>query len=154
MKKKLLFVLLFASFYTLKAQMVAIMEVKEPIEGVCNQKGVYVILPIGSKKQVKAKSKLSEQEMEARFNALPYWKEHPEFEKKITFNLVINCKGQQVRQSFNNDENKTEDEALNQQLLEIVAGFKEWEPARIKKKKVDSSLFISIEVKNGKVKIA
>jgi len=154
MKKQLLFILALVSSFVVNAQFVATMEVKEPIEGVCNQNGVYVILPIGSKKQVKAKSKLSDQEMEARFNALSYWKEHPEFEKKITFNLVINCKGEQVRQSFNNNDNKTEDEVLNQQLLEVVASFKEWKPATIKKKKVDSSLFLSIVVKNGKVMIS
>ncbi len=151
MKKQLLFILALISCCVVKAQFVATMEVKEPIEGVCNQNGVYVILPIGSKKQVKAKSKLSDQEMEARFNALSYWKEHTEFEKNITFNLIINCKGKQVRQWFNNDDNKTKDEVLNQQLLEVVASFKEWKPATIKKKKVDSSLFISIEIKDGKV---
>ena len=142
------------SYFTANAQFIATMEVKEPIEGVCNQNGVYVILPFGNKKQTKAKSLLSDEEMEKRFNTIEYWKSHPEFEKEITFNLVINCKGELVRQSFNNNENKTKDEALNEKLLEIVASFKEWKPATIKKKKVDSSLFLTIKIKNGKVTLS
>jgi hypothetical protein len=45
MKNTLLLLFAFVVSLSASSQFVAVMEVKEPIPGICNNKGVYVMLP-------------------------------------------------------------------------------------------------------------
>ncbi len=129
--------------------MVARMQVKSPIDGVCDNNNVFVIFPIPGNAQQKALPLISFEEMAIVLNEkLNFLKDNPTYTAKGTVDIVINCNGELVQCQANN---KEFDEQLNKQLKELISEFKKWKPATIQNKKVDSFQFISIEIKQGKV---
>lgn len=76
---------------SLSAQFVAKMEIKEPIKGLCNEKDVYAILPIGDQKE--AICPVSEEEIARRLDStVVFLKEHQDFKGKGMVSVFINCK--------------------------------------------------------------
>lgn len=142
--------ILFACFIGIaaSAQFVARMEVKEDIPGLCDKNEVYAIFPM-VKGQEEAVGPMTEKEIEKKINnEVQFLKDNPTYEDKGMVGLIVSCKGELVQCRMSN---KTKSEELDNKILAIFATLLKWEPAKINKRKVDSSLLFSFTVKDGKL---
>lgn len=129
-------------------QFVARMEVKEPIEGICDENEVYALFP-SFDGQEEAIGPLSEKEIEKRLNAeVQFLKDNPKYKDKGMMGLVINCKGELVQCKM---DNKTKSPDLDQQIEEVFRSLKVWKAGKLNGKEVDSSLLFSFTIKNGTI---
>ncbi|HOZ67915.1 MAG TPA: hypothetical protein PLU11_03150 [Chitinophagaceae bacterium] len=134
---------------SLSAQFVAKMEIKEPIKGLCNEKDVYAILPIGDQKE--AICPVSEEEIARRLDStVVFLKEHQDFKGKGMVSVIINCKGEVVKCEM---DNKTKYPELDKQIVAVFAVLGQWKAGKIGKKEVDSVKLFSFEIKNGKISL-
>jgi hypothetical protein len=148
MKKWITLCLLFIAG-TISAQFVAKMEIKEPIKGLCSDKDVYAILPIGDQKE--AICPVSEEEISRRLDsAVVFLKEHQDFKDKGMVSVIINCKGEVVKCEM---DNKTTDPELDKQIVAVFAVLGQWKAGKIGKKEVDSVKLFSFEIKKGKIRL-
>src|SRR6187551_3002455 len=84
--------------------MVARMEVKEPIAGVCDNSNVIAILPFPGNGQVQAKCQKSNEQIALELNSrVVFLKDKPEYEDKGMVNMIVNCKGEMVRCHIDNE---------------------------------------------------
>ena len=131
--------------------MVAKMEVKEPIEGVCNNNEVYVLLPISGNGQIEAKAPLDDEEITEKLNAeVTFLKDKPDYEDKGMVGLVVNCKGELVKCEI---DNKTQSPELDSQIVAVFATLKIWAVGTMRGQPVDSSVLYSFEIKDGKISL-
>src|SRR5688500_10316562 len=85
------------------AQFVAMMEVKEPIPGLCHDKKVYALFP-SFKGQEEAECPVSEDVILERLNSeVKFLSDNPKYDDKGMIGLVINCKGKVVRCKMDNE---------------------------------------------------
>ncbi|MEZ5013981.1 MAG: hypothetical protein R2794_06785 [Chitinophagales bacterium] len=127
--------------------MVARMEVKEPIEGVCDNANVFAILPIPGNGQVKAKPPKTNEEIAQELNAtVSFLKDKPDYEDKGMVNLIVNCEGELVRCEI---DNKTKSPELDSQIVAVFAELKTWTAGKINNNYVDTSVLYSFTIKNG-----
>jgi hypothetical protein len=132
------------------SQMVARMEVKEPIKGICDEKNVFVVFPM-FKGQEAAKCPLSNQEIISRLNAeVTFLKDSTTFQDKGMINIVINCKGEVVRCEI---DNKTKSSELDRQIVAVFNSLGTWKPGKVNGEKVDTSKLWSFEIRNGQISI-
>lgn len=146
---KTVFTILFITFYlTSTAQFVAMMEVKEPIPGLCNDKEVYALFP-SFKGQQEAVCPVSENIILQRLNSeAKFLTDNPKHDDEGMIGLVINCKGEVVQCKM---DNKTKSPELDQQIEAVFNSLGEWKPGKLKKKAVDTSQLFSFTIKNGKI---
>lgn len=148
MKKLFCFLVVTLICNSLLAQFVATMEVKEHIEGVCNEKQVYALLPM-LKGQEEAPCPLTNAQIEQRLNQeVTFLKEHPKYKDKGMVNIIINCKGEVVKCEM---DNKTKSEELDKQIVAVFNSLGQWKPGKLNGNEVDSSRLWSFEVKKGKI---
>lgn len=151
----LLFILSIASCQTRKpspTQFIATMEVKEPIEGVCDNAKIVALIPSLSSNQKEAIHDKSTEEIVADLNReVTFLKDKPDYNDKGMVNLVINCKGELVRCQI---DNKTQSPELDQQIVMVFAALKKWTPGKLNNKPVDSVILYSISITNGKISIS
>lgn len=141
----ILFVILSVNVF---GQFVAIMEVKEPIDGLCNQNKVYALFPM-LKGQYEAECPVSKDEILKRLNTeVQFLKENPKFRGKGMIGVIVNCKGLLVQVKMSN---KTKSEELDKQMMAVFESLKEWKPGRLEGTKVDSSQLFSFKIKKGVV---
>ena len=139
---------LFAGFHS-SAQFVAVMEVKEPIPGLCHDKKVYALFP-SFKGQEEAECPVSDVVILERLNSeVTFLSNNPGYEDKGMIGLVINCKGDVVRCRM---DNKTRSPELDAQIEAVFNSLGEWKPGKLKRKEVDTSRLFSFVIKDGKVK--
>jgi len=132
--------------------MVARMEVKEPIDGVCDNANVIAILPFPGNGQLKAIAPKTDSEITDELNAqVSFLKEKPDYEDKGMVNLIINCKGEMVRCQI---DNKTQSPELDAQIVAVFAALKNWSPGKINGKAVDTSVLISFKINKGKISLS
>jgi hypothetical protein len=132
--------------------MVATMQVDEPITGVCNNSQIFVILPISGNNQVEAQAPMTDKEIEAKLNAnLPFLQDKPDYKDKGMVNLIINCKGELVRCQI---DNKTKSPELDSQIVAVFAEMKIWTPGKINNKPVDTAVLYSFSIENGKITVS
>ncbi len=125
------------------------MEVKEPIEGVCDNDNVLVLSPVFGKGQVEAVCTVSEDEMEVMLNEkVQFLKDNPDFEGKGMMQFVINCKGEVCRCQIDNESGSEE---LDSQIIAVFKTFKDWKAGTYNGKAVDSMVLISYTFKEGKI---
>ena len=130
---------------------VARMEVKEPIEGVCDNANVIVILPISGNGQVEAQAPKTDEEITAELNSkVNFLKDKPDYEDKGMINLIVNCNGELVRCEI---DNKTKSPELDSQIVAVFAELKVWTAGKINNKPVDTVKLYSFTIKNGKISI-
>ena len=111
MKQTLLILLTVITYSTASAQFVAKMEVKEPIEGICDVNEVYALFSSFSG-QEEAVCPLTKDEILNRLNSeVQFLKDNPKYNDKGMIGLVINCKGEVVKCKM---DNKTKNEELGQ----------------------------------------
>ncbi len=129
--------------------MVARMEVKEPIKGVCDNANVIAILPFPGNGQVKAKAPKTDEEITLQLNSqVSFLKDKSDYEDKGMVNLIINCKGELVRCTISN---KTKSPELDSQIVAVFAEMKKWTAGKINNINVDTVVLYSFTIKNGKI---
>jgi hypothetical protein len=129
--------------------MVAKMEVKEPIEGVCDQENVIAILSFEGNGQVKAVAPKTKSEIAQDLNTkVSFLQDKPDYEDKGMIGLIINCKGEMVRCQINN---KTKNQELDAQIIAVFAELKNWKAGTLNKQPVDTSVLYSFEIQKGKI---
>ncbi len=127
------------------------MEVKEPIEGVCNNDNVLVLMSFMDAKQVEAKNSVSKEKIAARIQETStFLKDNPDFTGKGVVTCIINCKGELVQVSMSN---KSESEKLDEEVMAIFEEQKQWTPGTYYGTPVDNVQLIRFEVENGVITI-
>ena len=132
MKRTIILISLLSLQQIMYCQFVAIMEVKEPIEGVCNQKEVYNLISSFSG-QVPAVCPVSKDEILARLNnEVKFISENPKHKDKCIVGLVINCKGELVRCKLGP---KTKRLELDEQISKVFESLGVWKAGTLDGKK-------------------
>jgi len=128
---------------------IARMEVKEPIQGVCNNAYVIAILPLPGNGQISAKASKSDEEITLALNSkVSFLKDKTDYEDKGMVSLIINCKGELVRCEI---DNKTKSPELDNQIVAVFAEMKMWTPGKINNSPVDTVVLYSFTILNGKI---
>ena len=110
------------------AQFVARMEVKKPIDGVCDNQNVCVIFRT-FKGQEEAKCPVSKQDIVKRLNTeVTFLKDSLTYQDKGMVNIIINCKGEVVQCEM---DNKTRHEELNKEIVSVFKSLGKWKPGKI-----------------------
>lgn len=129
--------------------MVARMEVKEPINGLCDSRNVIAILPIPGNGQVEAKAPKTDEEVTLELNSeVSFLKDKPDYEDKGMVNLIINCKGELLKCQI---DNKTKSPELDSQIVAVFAKMKIWTAGKVNNNAVDTVVLYSFTIKNGKI---
>lgn len=129
------------------SNMVATMQVTEPIPGVCNNSRVIAILPFPGNGQIKAQAPLTNQEIEEQLNSnVNFFHDKSDYNDKGMVNLIVNCKGQMVRCKI---DNKTKSPTLDEQIVAVFSILEKWKPGTINGESVDTSVLYSFKIENG-----
>lgn len=127
--------------------MIATMQVDEPIPGVCDNSKVIAILPFPGNGQIKAKAPLTEEEIIKNLNTeVDFLKGKTDYNDKGMVNLIINCEGKMVRCQI---DNKTQSPELDQQMVNVFSKMVNWKPGTVNGQPVDTTVLYSFEINNG-----
>lgn len=127
-------------------QLIATVEMKEPVEGICNNKQVYALFG-GFKGQVEPKCSLTKEEIQNLLNEkITFLKVNPKFKGKGMVGVFINCKGEPLNWEISV---KTNNDELDQQIIDIFKTLKNWTPGKLDENSVDSRELISYKIKKG-----
>lgn len=149
MKKLLIAVLLTLIGSAGFSQLVARVEMKEDVPGICDKNNVYSLMKLFGKDQEEAVPPLSVKKLEQRLNEeVTFLQQHPEFEGKGIVGVFINCKGELVQCKI---DNKTGSDELDGQIVAVIATMKEWKAGKLAGRKVDSVHLYSFDVVKGKL---
>jgi len=150
MKKFTLFSCILIISLTTKSQFVARADIKEKINGLCDQKNVYALLPI-LKGQEEASCSESDSTIEQKLNNdVTFLKDKPDYEDKGMVSIIINCNNEVLK--FETD-NKTKSSELDEQILSVFKTFTKWKSGKLNGKKVDSIKLISFTISKSKIKL-
>lgn len=129
--------------------MLAILQIDEPIAGVCNNSKIVAILPFPGGSQIKAEPSMTDEEIEKALNEeVVFLKDNPEVEDKGMVGLIVNCKGKMVQCKI---DNKTQNPELDKQIVAIFSRLEKWKPGTVKGKPIDTSVLYSFTIKDGKI---
>ena len=127
--------------------MIATMQVDEPISGVCDNSKVIAILPFPGNGQIKAQALLTDEEINKKLNEeVEFIKNKTDYNDKGMVNLIVNCEGKMVRCQI---DNKTQSPELDQQIVDVFSKMIDWKAGTVNGKPVDTSVIYSFEIKNG-----
>lgn len=148
MKKLIFGVFISLISISASAQFVAKMEVKEPIEGICDANEVYALFPMMDG-QDEAICPVSKEEILKRLNAeVQFLKDNPKYKDKGMIGLIINCKGEVVQCKM---DNKTKSPELDKQIEAVFNSLGDWKAGKLNRKKVDSSKLYSFKIQKGEI---
>ncbi len=129
-------------------QLIAELQLDEPVEGICNMKHIYSLFPM-FEGQEEAICPITKEQILVRLNSeIQFLKENPKFKSKGMIDLLINCKGEVVQCKM---DTKTKDKNLDKQIEAIFNTLGEWKAGKLDGQSVDSSLLYSFKIKKGKV---
>lgn len=129
--------------------MVATVEMKEPIPGMCNPNTLYTIIPLPGQNQTDAIPPISEDELAKRINGeSSFLKNHPDLSAEGMLNLVVSCEGKLLKCEM---DKKTDHPELNQEILTFTEALQQWQPAKIADKQVDAMVLMSFTIVEGKI---
>ena len=149
MKKVLILIILAVSYTPIPAQLLSKMEIKNPIEGICNDKEVYALFPSIDTDQIEAASPISKPEILDKLNSkILFLKENKKFKGEGIVKVIINCSGEVVLCKVSK---KTKSIKLDEQIEEVFNNLGEWKNATYKKRNVDSVQLFYFKVKRGKI---
>lgn len=150
MKKFAIISLLLFVFYSVPAQFVARVEIKDSIPGICNSKEVYAIFPM-FKGQEQAVCPVTDDTINARLsNEVTFLKDNPKYSDKGMVNIIINCKGEVVKCEM---DNKTHSEELDKQIVAVFNSLGQWKAGKVDGNTVDSARLWSFKIKKGKIAV-
>ncbi|HZH86244.1 MAG TPA: hypothetical protein VFD77_02935 [Brumimicrobium sp.] len=141
----LITIVLFSSLIT-HAQLIATVEMKEKVEGICDNDNVYGLFD-GFDGQVEAKCSVTKEMMQEQLNQVLFLKNKPKYKGKGMVGVYINCKGEAIGWRISVKTNKT----LDEQLMNIFQTYLNWTAGTLNGEKVDSSELISYKIKKGKL---
>lgn len=148
MKHALLLLASLTLCYSTSAQVVAIREMKEPVEGGCDNSKVYAMLMFEG--QEMQKCSMTKQEVEELLNLqVPYVQNNPKFKLKKyeSVSTMVNCKGELVLVELD-----TKSSEFNQQVCTVFQTMDAtWTAGRLNGKGVDSVDLWGIEIKKGRI---
>jgi hypothetical protein len=148
MKLSLLPIALLLSALSAQAQLIARVELKQPIAGICDNNNIYALFG-GFKGQVPPVPPLTREELLARLNSeLSFLKANPKFKGKFSINFFINCKGEVVQCEIGISSKEPE---LDAQVLKIFKELTQWKAGKLDGKEVDASEIFSYKIKKGQV---
>ena len=130
--------------------MVAKVEIKEKIDGICDVKNVYSLFPMfGDQKE--AICSVPDSIIEERLNKeVEFLKDKPKYNDKGMVSIIINCKGEVVQCKIDNE---TKSPILDEQVVNVFKTLTSWKPGKLNDKDVDSMRLWSFELKKGKIKL-
>ena len=145
--KKLIFTIGLITFgLNIFAQLLATVEMNEPIEGICNSKKVYALFK-GFKGQVEPVCPLSKVEVEKLLNEnVKFIKENLKFKGKGMVGVYINCKGEALNWEISTT---TKNSELDKQILDVFKMLLKWAPGTLYEEKVDTRELITYKIKKG-----
>lgn len=131
--------------------MIATLQVDEPIPGVCDNSQVIAILPFPGNGQIKAQAPLSDEELTVKLNEeVDFLKGKTDYNDKGMVNLIVNCEGEMVRCQI---DNKTQSPELDQQIVDVFSKMVAWKAGTVNGKSVDTSVLYSFEITNGVISL-
>lgn len=132
------------------SQIIATIQLKEPIEGICDNEKIYALYS-GFTGQEVPKCSISLEEMQKILNEkLQFLKDNPSYKGNGKVSVFINCEGEPLNWSISIS---PINETLDKELLEIFGQFTNWTAGRLNNETVDSYKLISLEIKKGKLKL-
>ena len=150
MKKITLSVLLSFMYAFSFSQFVARTEIKENIEGICDKKNVYALLPM-FKGQKEAICTVKNPEIERMLNdSVQFIKDHTDYNDKGMVSIIINCKGEVVQCKIDNN---TKSSLLDDQVVNVFKTLTSWKAGKLNGEDVDSIKLYSFEITNGQIKL-
>lgn len=127
--------------------MVAYMQVDDPIPGVCDNTKVIAILPFSGNGQIEALAPLSDAEIIEKLNTeVDFLKDHPDHKDEGMVHLIVNCKGEMVRCEI---DNKTQSPELDKQIVAVFAKMLDWEAGSINGEALDTIVLYSFKINKG-----
>lgn len=146
MKKTILTLIIGMIGLSVSAQLVAKMEVKEDIPGICDKDEVYALFS-SFEGQDNAIPPISKDDILKRLNSeIQFLKDNPKYKDKGMMGLLINCKGEVIKCKM---DNKTKNPELDQQIEEVFNSLGDWKAGKFNGKQVDSSELFSFKIKKG-----
>jgi len=122
---------------------------KKAIEGICKNSPVFDIKPTDNNGHVKAKAFKTDDAILKQLNRkVGFLKDKPNYQDKGTVELIINCRGKLSKCSMSN---KTQDEGLDIQILSVFRQLKNWSPATMRARPVNSRILYNFSIKNGEI---
>src|SRR5262245_21573032 len=97
------------------SQLVARVEMKENLEGICDNKNVYTLFPMFGD-QVEAVCSVPDTAIQASLNEIVFLKDKPKHKDKGMVSIFINCKGQVAKCAI---DNKSSSPELDEQILAV-----------------------------------
>lgn len=145
--KKIYFTLLALFTVSLmSAQLIAKVEMKEKVEGICNQNEVYGLFS-GFGGQTEAQCSLTKKEIEDLLNQkVDFISKNPKYKDKGMVGCYINCEGKALEWEI---DVKTKTAELDQQILEVFKTISNWKAGVLNNKNVDSRVLYSYKIKKG-----
>ncbi len=145
--KKLIFTIGLITFgLNTFAQLLATVEMNEPLEGICNSKKVYALFK-GFKGQVEPVCPLTKVEVEKLLNEnVKFIKENLKFKGKGMVSVFINCKGEALNWEISTTTKSSE---LDKQILDVFKTLQKWTPGTLNEEKVDTNELITYKIKKG-----
>lgn len=141
------FVLIHISFSS-HSQMVARAEIKDKIDGICDIKNVYTLLPMFGD-QVEAVCSVPDSTIEGKLNReVAFLKDKPKYKDKGMVSIIINCKGEVVQCKIDNE---TKSPVLDDQIVNVFKTLTSWRAGKLNGKDVDTIRLWSFEIKSGKI---
>lgn len=128
------------------SQLLATVEMKEQVEGICNPNAIYVLFPMFGD-QVEAKCEVSKEEIARRINSeIPLLNNNPKFKGKGSISVYVNCEGEMV---FCSIEKKKKTQEVYEQIENVFITLGEWVAGTLNGDKVDSSRLFGFTIKKG-----
>lgn len=130
--------------------MVARVDIKEKIDGICDVKNVYSLFPMfGDQKE--AICSVPDSVIEERLNKeVEFLTDKPKYNDKGMVSIIINCKGEVVQCKIDNE---TKSPILDEQVVNVFKTLTSWKAGKLNDKDVDSMRLWSFEIKKGKIKL-
>lgn len=144
MKSIIAFVLILLSTTSIQAQLIAKVQLKEKVVGICDHDNIYSLFNHWDG-QVEPKCSISKEEMQEELNKIQYLKDHPKFKGKGMIGMYVNCKGEVVGWRISIKLN----EDIDAELLKVFKTFNEWTAGTLNGKSVDSDELFSYKIKKG-----
>jgi|ERR1043165_4689191 hypothetical protein len=146
MKKAIVLLPVFLSFIV-SAQLVATVQLKEDVPGICNKNEVYALFP-SFKGQEKAVPTLNKEQLLAKLNSdVKFLQDNPKYRDKGMLFIMLNCKGKVVQCKM---DIKTKSPELDRQIVDVFNAMGDWQPGKLNGKEVDSSELFSFKIKAGR----
>jgi Gram-negative bacterial TonB protein C-terminal len=130
------------------SQLVAKVEIKEKIDGICDIRNVYTLFPMFGD-QIEAVCSIPDSTIEKRLNDdVEFLKDKPKYNDKGMVSIIINCKGEVVQCKIDNE---SKSPILDEQVVNVFKTLTSWKAGKLNGKEVDSMRLWSFEVKKGKI---